>query len=258
MMEEIQVRPDTINYVHVFSGGLDSTYGLLRLAKNLEKQNANWIQPIFIDYGHYAALTEWRQVQNIVSFLNLKLKNSGIIREPVRLVLKSDLFGWCMNQAFTGKNLEENDCEIQNRNMVLMSILFSYLQACAVNQKLDHASFEISSGFKEGEMKDASAEFFKALTATYSIYTKAYSMNISLLPAKNLSQIFTGMKKLLHGSHTDLDRLVNLTTSCYAPSDNGAQCGKCYKCRTIAGNKRKSSTMDFNRYMPHTSHSKDA
>jgi 7-cyano-7-deazaguanine synthase in queuosine biosynthesis len=122
--------------------------------------------------------------------------------------------------------------------MVLLSILLSYLLACAQNQGIERASFEIYGGFKEGEMGDCSHEFFSALTDAFAIYQKGYPMKVVLLPPSSRAQVFAKLRRLLHGSQSDLKVVLSMITSCYASID-GTQCEKCYKCRKIAEEKRK-------------------
>lgn len=237
-MEEIRIT-EGLNYIHLFSGGLDSTYALLKLAKEIDKgkKGKGIIQPIFMDYGQFAAKTEWEKARLITSFITKRLREPNLIPKPIRINLRSDLFNWCNNQAFTGKNLEENECEIPNRNMVLLSVVFSYLMACAQNQGIERAKFEISSGFKDGEMKDCSSAFFDSVIETFKIYNQAYSFNIVLLPSVSLAKIFSDLKRLVHGKQSDFNQLLSITSSCYAPID-GKPCGSCYKCRTRAQEKR--------------------
>ena len=239
-MEEIRIS-EYPNYVHLFSGGLDSTYGLLKLAKDIEKgrKRKGLIQPVFIDYGHFAASAEWGQAQKIVEFIGTRVQAPLVVRTPIRISLKSDLFTWCHNVAFTGKEVGETTCEIQNRNMVLLSILFSYLLACAQNQGVERASFEVYGGFKEGEMGDCSREFFDALTGAFAIYHKEYPIKVVLLPPSSRAQIFARLRRLFHGSQSDLELVLSMITSCYASVD-GTQCGKCYKCRKIDEEKLKT------------------
>lgn len=241
-MKEIKINTEGPNYVHLFSGGLDSTYGLLKLARDIkdDRKPKGIIQPIFIDYGHFAAPTEWKQAQTIAAFINTKLRKPSIIRKPIWINLKSDLFKWCHNVAFTGKEVGEDTCEIQNRNMVLLSVLFSYLLACAQNRGIKRASFEIYSGFKEGEMGDCSCEFFNSLTSIFGTYQNEYPMKVVLLPYASRAQTYAKLKRLLRGNQSDLNELLSMTTSCYAPID-GRACETCYKCRKIAQEKQKIS-----------------
>jgi 7-cyano-7-deazaguanine synthase in queuosine biosynthesis len=186
-MEEIRIV-ESPNYVHLFSGGLDSTYGLLKLTNDIEKgiKRKGSIHPVFIDYGHFAASVEWTQAQKIVEFIGTRVQAPSVVCTPIRIDLKSDLFTWCHNVAFTGKEFGETTCEIQNRNMVLLSTLFSYLLACAQNQGIEKASFEIYGGFKEGEMEDCKQKFFNALTDVFAIYQKRFPMKVVLLQPFNI------------------------------------------------------------------------
>jgi len=140
------------NYIQLLSGGLDSAYSILKIAKKLQKDNGSLvIHPIFFDYGHYVADTEWERVIKIIKYIRDFLKDKSLIDDPIKISLKSDLFQWCRNDAFRGKKGCKNP-EIENRNMVLFSVLASYLIACAEHQKINSTEFKITSGFKEKEL----------------------------------------------------------------------------------------------------------
>lgn len=233
-MEGINVI-NGFNFIHLFSGGLDSAYGLLKWAKEHTNKKSGGIYPIFMDYGQYAASTEWNQVQKLTKFISSTVKNS-VIHIPIRINLESDLFKWCHNVAFTGKEVGDANPEIQNRNMVLLSILFSFLLGCAQNQGVTSADFEISSGFKDGEMGDCSATFFGALTDIFKSYHNEYNMKIILLPNLSRKQVYARIKALLGGSQNQLELFSSMTTSCYSPI-NGKACGSCWKCKRIAQEK---------------------
>ncbi|HUW45294.1 MAG TPA: 7-cyano-7-deazaguanine synthase [Dehalococcoidia bacterium] len=234
-MEEINVI-EGLNFIHLFSGGLDSAYSLLKLAKDhTNKKKSRGIHPIFMDYGQYAASTEWNQVQQLTMFISNIVEDS-FIHIPIRINLDSDLFKWCHNVAFTGKEVGDANPEIQNRNMVLLSILFSFLLGCAQNQGVTRADFEISSGFKDGEMGDCSATFFDALTDIFRSYHGEHNMKIILLPPLSRKQVYARIKTLLGGSQNQLELFSSMTTSCYSPV-NGKACGSCWKCRRIAEEK---------------------
>lgn len=233
MMREIRLVEHP-NHVLLFSGGLDSTYALLKLAKDVDVGQSNEeIQVIFIDYGHFAAPAEWKRVRQLAVCIRSKLTNPAILRTPIRISLRSDLFRWCRNVAFTGKEVGDETPEIQNRNMVLFSVLFSYLMACAKNQGVHGADFDIHTGFKGNEMSDCSRKFLDGLTDLFNGYQKEYKIKISALRYASRHQTTERIKKLLKGSQYELERLLKLTTSCYATAD-GTPCGKCWKCRQIA------------------------
>lgn len=184
----------------------------------------------------FAASSEWNSVLRLIKFIRSKLSYASILRSPVSIGLRSDLFTWCHNVAFTGKEVGDETCEIQNRNMVLLSILFSYLMACAQNQKIGHANFEIHGGFKDGEMADCNTTFFNGLTNIFGSYHDEYDMKIVLLPNSSRRQTYSKVKKLLGGSQHQLELVLSMITSCYAPI-NGKACLSCWKCKKIAEGK---------------------
>lgn len=239
-MEEIKVSPIN-NYIHLFSGGLDSTYALYKLLLSIDKgkKKRGDVYPVFIDYGQFAAGYEWLCVKRMIDFMRTRLQDNHILKDPIRIGLRSDLFTWCRNVAFTGVEVGDTKCEIHNRNIILLSVLASYLRACAENQDIDKTSFEIHTGFKEGEMPDSNREFFDALGSLLTEKGGEYAINIKLMNDINRGQTIAGLKKLLEGSQKELEDILKLTTSCYSPRKNGASCKKCYKCKSIAASKRR-------------------
>lgn len=129
-MREIKLNK-TCNYVHLISGGLDSAYSLLAIAREKkEKEPSVVIHPIFFDYGQRVAEIEWASVAKIVGYIRSFLNEQSIVDDPVKISLESELFLWSESDAFKG--VEGNpDPEIENRNLVLFSVLTSYLMACA-------------------------------------------------------------------------------------------------------------------------------
>lgn len=230
-MKEIQVDK-TKNYIHLFSGGLDSTYALFKLAIDVHKgkKQKHQIQPIFIDYGQYAAPYERRSVENVINFIRSALGDSDLLSDPIEISLLSDLFTWCKNVAFTGVEVGNETCEIQNRNMILVSVVASYLMACAENQGIEATVFEIHSGLKEGEMRDSNRPFFDCLEQLLGEYKKEYPIKVQLIEDMTRDKVCRRIKRLLRGSETKLKELLWLTVSCYCPIDGGRQCGSCWKC----------------------------
>ncbi len=137
-----------------------------------------------------------------------------------------------LNRRIIGLFTPPVTCEIQNRNIVLFSILASYLFACAENQRIESTYFEIHSGFKNGEMPDCNSEFFKKFCELLNIYKPNYQMKVEVLPDINRQKVINKMKKLLGGSESKLKEFKRLTISCYAPK-NGKPCGSCWKCKKL-------------------------
>ena len=227
------------NYIHLLSGGLDSTYSILKLAKDLKHDKSHAaIQPIFFDYGHYAAKTEWIRVKEIVKWIHLFLNDKTIIKNPIKISLRSQLFQWCKSQAFRGLEGEEY-AEIENRNLVLFSVLASYLIACANHQKILKTKFEITSGFKEKELPDCNNNFFEKFTEIINLYTKNrqvpkdLSFHFPVLEYIDRDIVIEETRKLLNNNQIELDKFLELTTSCYSPTNAGKPCYKCCKCKSI-------------------------
>lgn len=232
-MEEITVN-EGLNYVHLISGGLDSTYSLMDLTRSIMKEEKlrSVIYPIFFDYGQFAAVDEYSCAKKVVSKVIAEYNAGTILYMPKHISLRSDLFGWCRNVAFTGTEVGDATCEIQNRNMVLFSVLASYLFACAENQKISKSKFEVYSGFKEREMPDCNSEFFGKLSQLLSLYKPNFEIAIILLPDFKRQQVVNKMKKLLKGSEVKLKQFKAATISCYSPQ-NGKACGLCWKCKQL-------------------------
>jgi 7-cyano-7-deazaguanine synthase in queuosine biosynthesis len=232
-MEEITIN-DKLNYVHLISGGLDSTYSLMKLTKSIirGKKPRFAVSPVFFNYGQYAADAEFKCCEKVVNKIASEFGVSDLLHRPLNISLCSGLFQWCKNVAFTGIEIGDETCEIQNRNMVLISILASYLFACAENQKIESTNFEIHSGFKDGEMPDCKSEFFNKLSDLLSVYKPHYTIKLGLLPNLNRQQVINKMKKLLRGSEIKLKEFMRITISCYAPQ-NGKPCGLCWKCKKL-------------------------
>ena len=228
-MREIKLNSEC-NYVHLLSGGLDSAYSLVKLAKLLSEEKLTFvIHPIFFDYGQSVAHFEWRQVGELVKYIRNFLNHNPVIDDPVKISLKSDLFQWCESDSFRGAKGRKTP-EIENRNMVLFSVLASYLIACANHQGITSTKFEISSGFKEGELKDCNKVFFEQIAKLLHTYKGNLTFNIGILHYMNRGEVSEQIKSLLGISYDEFEKFLELTTSCYSPNDDGKPCGVCSKC----------------------------
>jgi 7-cyano-7-deazaguanine synthase in queuosine biosynthesis len=234
------------NNIHLLSGGLDSAYNLLRIAKDFKKKGEKVvIHPIFFDYGHFAAKEEWKRVPKIVEFVRNFVGDKSIINDPIEICLTSGLFQWCRNDSFLG-NIGIPNSEIENRNMILFSILASYLIACSEHQgirttcketdEIKRTKFRITSGFKEKEMSDSNEDFFKKIKELLNCYKNKLEFNFEILPYASRETIEGKTKQLLNGSESELNNFLRLTISCYSPTTEGERCGNCSKCKSIKEN----------------------
>jgi len=231
-MREIKLSKKC-NYVHLISGGIDSAYSLLRIAKEKKKiEPSAVIHPIFFDYGQFAAEIEWARVAKIVEYIRTFLSDQSIVDDPLKILLESELFQWSQSVAFRGIR-GTPDAEIENRNLVLFSVLTSYLMASANHQKIPEAEFSISSGFKEKEIADCRGDFFEGYSKLLSMYKPKLRFHFSILKDWDHLKIIRETKALLRGSETELKKFRQLTTSCYSPNINGKPCGKCIKCESL-------------------------
>lgn len=234
MIEDIPLNEKS-NHIHLISGGLDSAYSLLSKAKEFKKQNVSIvIYPIFFDYGHFSAEVEWAKVSGVIEFIRDFIKDTSMISNPIKIMLKSDLFSWCKNDSFMGKS-EHLNPEIENRNMVLFSILASFLIACAEHQGIKSTEFIITSGFKEKEMLDSNRVFFDKISELLKKQNKGLTFYFDILSYMEREEVIKKSKRLLRGNEIDLKKFLKLTISCYHPID-GIRCGECSKCKSIAKN----------------------
>lgn len=237
MIREITLNSEG-NHIHLLSGGLDSAYSILKLAKGIKKEKSGvFIYPIFFDYGHKSAHIECECVKEIVKYIRGYLGDESIIKDPVIISLKSELFDWCRSQAFKGKDGEE-DPEIENRNLVLFSVLASYLIACANHQGIKSTDFKITSGFKENELGDSRKVFFKAIKKLLKLYKEDFTFDFQILKNMNHIQVIKKTKRLLKGNEEELTKFRRSIISCYDPTADRKPCEKCIKCKNWALEKR--------------------
>ena len=229
MVRKVLTITERSNFIHLLSGGLDSSFSLLELSEEfVTKKSLERIYPIFFDYGHKAARFEWIRVKAIVRFIQKKYGKS-VVAKPLKLSLKSDLFQWTESNAFKGNSGNRN-AEIENRNMVLFSVLASYLLSSANNQKVTATSFIITSGFRDGELSDCNQQFFTAFENLLKLYKPHFTFSFRFLGETRHQIIETVRQKY---NKLEADEFLSLTTSCYNPGANGEPCMRCCKCLSI-------------------------
>jgi len=223
------------NHFFLYSGGLDSSYGLLKLL--IRNEITDPLNILFFDYGQKAALYEWKAVQKVYAFLNKNL-DSNILKQPHRFDLRSDLFSWTKSVSFTGmdhtpRNNDFSVTEIENRNMVLFSVLYSYILSLVNRQNIHQCEMIIYTGLRNKELPDASDSFFYYINEAMREYHKKYSFHVEYLVDKTPNEILNELKNNTLGlSSTQTLEFLKSVSSCYRPID-GKPCYTCPKCKEV-------------------------
>lgn len=226
----------TDNYFFLYSGGLDSSYGLLKLL--IKDDIVNPINLIFFNYGQCAEKFEWRAVQKVYSFLKENFDNRGILQTPIKFDLSSDLFSWTQSVSFTGTNsmpMNRNfaETEIENRNMVLFSILYSYILSLINQQNISHCKVIVFTGLRDKELPDASSSFFYHLNEAMDEYHKNYPFSVKFIVDENPNEILQNLKNNIFSlERQKIVEFCGSVSSCYCPK-NGKPCYECPKCKNV-------------------------
>lgn len=234
------------NYM-LISGGLDSSYQLLKLCV----EPSNQIQPIFFNYGQKNAQYEKMSVCSVCKFIKENYCSS--LGEPIIINSYSSidegepsptLFPWSAAEPLTGEKLEDTNfisLEIENRNMVIFSLLFSFILSRLRKKKIQSCSVSIYTGFRDDEMHDSSRHFFNLLTAALHLYHSEYSFEVLFIENEKPEIIYKRIHEILGNEQKTFD-FTNITTSCYAPI-TGKRCMQCSKCQTLEGILKKQDQL---------------
>lgn len=221
----------------MFSGGLDSSYQLLKLCTENKCKD---ITPIFFNYGQRNIEYEKSAVQNIWEFLQKKYP--GKLYKPLIITAcaaynndsRSTLFPWSLSEPIIGEQIKSNhfiSLEIENKNMTLYSLLVSFILSKIRKKNLDEASIDIYTGLRNGEMGDSSSEFFKLINDALLLYHKQFKFDLHFIEKKTPKEISEEIASLL-GSRGEADGFIKKTASCYDPK-NSMPCGVCSKCKDL-------------------------
>ncbi len=117
------------------------------------------------------------------------IKDRGILQKPIKFDIGSDLFCWTQSVSFTGivrkpKNRNFAETEIENRNMVLFSVLYSYILSLINQQNVSQCKVIVYTGLRDKELPDASNSFFyhlnEAMVEYHKNYQFSYCVNLRL------------------------------------------------------------------------------
>ncbi len=216
-------------YFCLLSGGLDSSYALLKfLYKNPEAE----VHCVFFEYGQMAVNAERTAVQKVINFAQKLFPHATICLKIINL---GDVFSWSKSAPMNIEYLE-TDCfvasEIENRNMVIFSILMSYIYSIFRNNYLCEGCIYIITGLRSSEMPDSSTAFFDKFKELCEIYKPKFDVYIELLDEDETPDgIISKVLNLFNSNYSIVTSLHDMTHSCYYETKT-PDCA-CLKCATL-------------------------
>jgi 7-cyano-7-deazaguanine synthase len=211
----------------LLSGGVDSTIAML---KRIQQNDFSDFQPVFFDYGQKARKEEWTAVSRVskeIQRLDL-IPEKVCFHEPKFVELSSSqhggansIFAWSRSELIDQKAV--NNPYLENRNMILLSIIASYVES----QISENDEAVIITGFRN-EFPDTKAEFVFQLNSLLAFLLKETKKKISI--EAPIIDYGPGGKRKMILDFKAYENIINLTWSCYRPID-GKPCNKCDACR---------------------------
>ncbi len=224
----------------LFSGGLDSSYRLLQWC--VEKNETEPLCPVFFNYGQYNADYEKQSAERIYSLLNNRYQNRLGPLRIINTVASLDdnkepvtLFPWSVAEPILGKKTKSKyflSLEIENKNMVIYSLLISFILSEIRTKNIDQTTITIHSGLRDGEMGDSSRSFFDLIKAAMNIYHNNFVFNFEFIDNIKPKTIVKNVSKMLKSKH-NAKNFVKMTASCYTPINGRMPCMDCSKCELI-------------------------
>lgn len=210
----------------LLSGGVDSTLAALKAIQKENSSSVSRVVPVFIDYGQKSKKHEWDAVSRVSERI-IEEANAKEIRfdSPVRIHLASrprnglKIFEWSDSMLIKGG--KSDVAEIENRNMVLISIVASYAKSLTPpNERA-----VIITGFRN-EFYDTSQEFVKQMNSVFESSKMRVTVDAPVIEYKGV----VGKKKLVDEFESrGYGDLIEMTWSCYTPKNDGP-CGECPAC----------------------------
>jgi len=227
----------------LFSGGFDSTLASLKI---IEENDNIKLTPVFFNYGQKSKEREAQAVSRLVLALRDRVKSKGKTIE-IDDCLTSEIpnaFQWSHSSIIEGRP-ETKDYGLENRNMVLLSLLVSKIMA---DYRLEGSSgiIEIITGFTN-EYYDTKLSFVHLYNTLLEKVEQETGLRIRviapLIPDNQQDSIKVGVKKLIRLAYSldALELLDIMTWSCYFPEGDSV-CGHCPPCekrKRIFGELRK-------------------
>ncbi len=221
----------------MYSGGLDSSYQFLKLCA---ENKYGKLCPIFFNYGQRNAAYEEKSVIEISDFLKHKYKTKIIgpiiinARASLAGTSGDSLFPWSLGEPITGEAKICTDfpsVEIENKNLVLYSLLVSYILSSLRKNSIERADIDIYTGLRDNEMGDASSSFFIHINEALHLYHEHFYFHVLFIDNRSPMSIIESIINIVEDRKIAKE-FMSMTASCYNPC-NSKPCMKCSKCRQL-------------------------
>lgn len=214
----------------LFSGGFDSTLASLKI---IEENDNVKLTPVFFNYGQKSKEKEAQAVSRLVRALRTRVKSKGKTME-IDDCLTSEIpnaFQWSQSSILEGRP-ETKKYGLENRNMVLLSLLVSKIMA-DYSPAGSSGVIEIITGFTN-EYYDTKLSFVHLYNTLLEKVGQETGLKIRvitpLIPPNQKDSIRVGINKLIKLAHSlNALELCSMTWSCYFPKGDDT-CGHCPPC----------------------------
>jgi 7-cyano-7-deazaguanine synthase in queuosine biosynthesis len=212
----------------LFSGGVDSTLAMLKIAKQGERSR---ITPLFFDYGQKAAEKEKEAVGKLIPLLRERVGDGVVIGNcRIHEVGGTGLFPWSRSSILKGRSDTVSRPDVENRNMVLISLAVSVIMADRNHDKAERRGRSLVVGFRN-EHYDTKRAFATRMDAV----TSRDPFGVKIITPLVSSDYAIGWHSLSRQfASEDIEFLLPHTWSCYSPTGKGLPCGRCGSCRSRA------------------------
>jgi len=211
----------------LLSGGVDSTLATLKAIQMESGKRVSSVVPVFVDCGQKARGQEWNAVLQVSERLKGEANARGIrFDSPVRIKLASHprnglkIFEW--SKSILIKGGKSDVVEVENRNMVLISMVASYAKSLTPHNE----KAIIVTGFRN-EFYDTRRKFVKQMNRVFKSLEMRIIVDAPVVEYKGV----VGKKKLIDEFKSKgYGDLIDMTWSCYTP-ENDCPCGECPACK---------------------------
>jgi 7-cyano-7-deazaguanine synthase in queuosine biosynthesis len=212
-------------YYALFSGGVDSVLAVLKVAT---QERDITVVPLFFDYGQKAAVKEEEAVGRLIPLLRDFGKQRNVVIKDYRKyeLGGTDLFKWSESSILQGRE-DVGDVNLENRNMILISIAVSIIMSDRKREKTDSEKQGLIVGFKN-EYYDTTRGFALGLNQVLGQKDISVEIVTPLVEDDNVVG-WHSLAKQIH-SIKGAEVLLPNTWSCYYPTSEGSPCTRCHPC----------------------------